>query len=202
MDGQSEKQMGRPRGFDAEEALEAAVHVFWAQGYEGASLSDLTTAMGISKTSMYAAFGNKDDLFRRALEKYVEGPADYGARAVEEPTARQVAAAFLQGSVRATTRPGSPAGCLGVHGALATSATAHGARDVLVAWRRDGESRLEQRFRRAVEEGDLPADSDPARLARYVMTVANGIAVQAVTGATRQDLQDVADTALLNWPSA
>ena len=178
------------------------MRVFWEQGYEGSSLTDLTGAMGINRTSMYAAFGNKDDLFRRALERYTEGPAGYGARALQEPTARRVATAFLSGSVRATTRPGCPAGCLGVQGSLAAGATARDARDALIAWRNEGVSRLRERFQQAVDEGDLPSDADPALLARYVMTVSNGIAVQAASGTTRDELQQVADAALRNWPPA
>ena len=202
MKGLQKARSGRPRGFDTDEALEHAIRVFWEQGYEGASLTDLTRAMGINRTSMYAAFGNKDDLFRRALERYTEGPAEYGTRALQEPTARQVATVFLIGSVHATTRPGCPAGCLGVQGSLAAGATAQDARDALIAWRNEGISRLRERFQRAVDEGDLPSDTDPALLARYVMTVSNGIAVQAASGATRNDLQRVADAALRNWPPA
>jgi AcrR family transcriptional regulator len=192
--------IGRPRGFDADEALERAVLVFWEQGYEGASLTDLTSAMGITRTSMYAAFGNKEELFRKALERYTEGPAAYAARALEEPTARGVATAFLTGSVRASTRPGCPAGCLGVQGSLAAGEPGRVARDTLVAWRDEGRSRLRDRFQQAVDEGDLPPDADPGLLARYVMTVANGIAVQAAGGTGRDELQQVADAALRNWP--
>ncbi|MFD5627800.1 MULTISPECIES: TetR/AcrR family transcriptional regulator [unclassified Streptomyces] len=194
--------IGRPRGFDAEEALEQAMRVFWEQGYEGASLADLTSAMGINRTSMYAAFGNKEELFRKALERYTRGPASYGARALREPTARQVATAFLDGSVRATTRPGCPSGCLGVQGALAAGEPGRNARETLVAWRDDAVIDLRDRFRRAVDEGDLPPGTDAALLARYLMTVANGIAVQAAGGAGRDDLQLVADMALRSWPSA
>jgi AcrR family transcriptional regulator len=193
---------GRPRGFDTDEALERAMRVFWEQGYEGASLTDLTHAMGITRTSMYAAFGNKEELFRKALERYTEGPASYGARAVREPTAREVASAFLVGSVRATTRPGCPAGCLGVQGALAAGEPGRAARDTLAAWREEAVSGLRERFRRAVDEGDLPPDADPGLLARYLMTVANGIAVQAAGGAASDDLHLVADMALRSWPSA
>ncbi|MFI7449459.1 TetR/AcrR family transcriptional regulator [Nonomuraea sp. NPDC049714] len=192
--------IGRPRGFDADEALERAVLVFWEQGYEGASLTDLTSAMGITRTSMYAAFGNKEELFRKALERYTEGPAAYAARALEEPTARGVATAFLAGSVRASTRPGCPAGCLGVQGSLAAGEPGRVARDTLVAWRDEGRSRLRDRFQQAVDEGDLPPDADPGLLARYVMTVANGIAVQAAGGTGRDELQQVVDAALRNWP--
>ncbi|MGP3939290.1 TetR/AcrR family transcriptional regulator [Streptomyces sp. 6N106] len=202
MDTHQKASIGRPRGFDADEALERAMRVFWEQGYEGASLTDLTSAMGITRTSMYAAFGNKEDLFRRALERYTEGPASYAARALREPTARQVATAFLSGSVRATTRPDCPAGCLGVQGSLAAGAPGRNAREALVAWRDEGVAHLRERFQQAVDEGDLSPDTDPELLARYLMTVANGIAVQAVGGATRDDLQQVADLALRNWPPA
>ncbi len=178
------------------------MQVFWAQGYEGSSLTDLTGAMGINRTSMYGAFGNKEDLFRRALERYTEGPAGYGARALQEPTARKVATAFLNGSVHATTGPGSPAGCLTVQGSLAAGASARDARDTLVALRNEAVARLSDRFRQAVEEGDLASDADPALLGRYLMTVSNGIAVQAASGTSRDDLQEVADAALHNWPPA
>lgn len=192
--------IGRPRGFDADEALERAMLVFWAQGYEGASLTDLTNAMGITKTSMYAAFGNKEELFRKALERYAEGPAAYAARALEEPTAREVATAFLAGSVAASTRPGCPAGCLGVQGSLVSGDAGRTVRDALAAWRDEGRLRLCDRFQRAVDEGDLPPNADPGLLARYVMTMANGIAVQAAGGAGRDELQQVVDAALRNWP--
>jgi AcrR family transcriptional regulator len=194
--------IGRPRTFDAEEALDRAMHVFWEQGYEGASLTDLTRAMGINRTSMYAAFGNKSELFARVLQRYAEGPASYGPRALREPTARQVAAAVLKGSIAATTTPGSPPGCLGVQASLVAGAPAREARDMLVVWRTEGLSRLRDRFERAVREGDLPPNANPSVLARYVLTISNGIAVQAATGASADDLHHVADAALRNWPPA
>lgn len=202
METRRKTSIGRPRGFDADEALEKAMRVFWEQGYEGASLTDLTDAMGITRTSMYAAFGNKEDLFRKALERYTEGPASYGARALLEPTARQVATAFLNGSVRATTRPDCPTGCLGVQGSLAAGDPGSSARDALIAWRNEHTSHLRDRFRQAVDEGDLPLGSDPELLARYLMAVANGIAVQAASGASREQLHQVADMALRSWSPA
>jgi len=191
---------GRPRGFDADEALERALLVFWEQGYEGASLANLTAAMGISTTSMYATFGNKEQLFRKALERYTEGPSAYVARALDEPTALGVAAALVAGTIRTTTRPSHPRGCLGVQGALATSDAGRGVRDLLVAWRDNGYCLIQERFQRAVDDGDLPPGTDPALLARYVTTLTAGIAVQAAGGVGRDELQEMADAALRGWP--
>jgi AcrR family transcriptional regulator len=191
---------GRPRGFDPDAALERALLVFWEQGYEGASLATLTEAMGISTTSMYATFGNKEELFRKALERYTEGPSAYVARALEEPTAFDVATAIIAGTIRTTTRPAGPHGCLGVQGALATGDAGRGARDLLVDWRDDGYSTLRDRFGQAVDDGDLPPEADPAVLARYLTALAYGIAVQAASGVGRGELQEMADAALRAWP--
>ncbi|WP_436758463.1 TetR/AcrR family transcriptional regulator [Streptosporangium sp. V21-05] len=200
METRQRRPTGRPRGFDADAALERALLVFWEQGYEGASLATLTGAMGISTTSMYATFGNKEELFRKALERYTEGPSAYLARALERPTALGVVTAILAGTVRTTTRPTGPNGCLGVQGALATGDSGSGARDLLVAWRDSGYRRIRERFERAVDAGDLPPDADPALLARYVTALAYGIAVQAAGGVGRDELQDMADAALRSWP--
>jgi AcrR family transcriptional regulator len=200
MQAQQKAQAGRPRGFDADVALDRAMRVFWEHGYEGASLSVLTDAMGITRTSMYAAFGNKEELFRKALQRYTDGPASYAVRALQKPTARTVAAAFLAGSVEATTHPGDPAGCLGVQAGLAVGPASRRTRDRLATWRNDAAALLADRFRRAVGEGDLPQDVDPELLARYLMAVGNGIAVQAASGVDRETLQHVADLALQTWP--
>src|SRR6266540_6271464 len=156
--------------------------------------------MGISTTSMYATFGNKEELFRKALERYTEGPSAYLARALEEPTALGVATAILAGTVRTTTRPAHPHGCLGVQGALATSDSGRGVRELLVAWRNNGCCGVRERFQRAVDDGDLPPETNPALLARYVTTLAFGIAVQAASGVGRDELQEMADAAVRNWP--
>ncbi|MGW5170367.1 TetR/AcrR family transcriptional regulator [Streptomyces nodosus] len=194
------RSAGRPRGFDAEEALERAMLVFWEHGYEGASLATLTDAMGISTTSMYTAFGNKENLFRKALERYTEGPSAYLDRALEEPTALATATAILAGTIRTTTGRTRPHGCMGVQGALVTSDSGQAVRDLLAAWRNNGCSRLRQRFQQAIDDGDLPPRTDPALLARYVTTLAFGIAVQAASGVSRAELQTMADAALHNWP--
>lgn len=192
--------IGRPRAFDTEAALERAMLFFWEHGYEGASLTGLTKAMGISTTSMYAAFGNKEELFRKVLERYTEGPSAYLTRALEEPTALGVATTILTGAVRTTTRPAQPHGCLGVQGALVTGTSSSSVRDLLAAWRNDGCNRLRERFQQAVDEGDLPPTTDAGLLGRYVSTLAFGIAVQAASGVGRDELQSMADAALKAWP--
>lgn len=192
--------MGRPRGFDTDEALERAMLVFWKHGYEGASTAALTHAMGISTTSMYAAFGNKEKLFGKVLERYTEGPSAYLTRAMEEPTALGVATAILAGTIRTTTRPAQPQGCLGVQGALSTSDSGQDVRDLLVAWRHNGYASVRDRFRRAVDEGDLPPETDPGLLARFLTTFAYGVAVQAASGVGRDELQEMADAVLRSWP--
>ena len=177
------------------------MEVFWRQGYEATSLADLTAAMEIGKPSLYAAFGNKEQLFRRVLDRYTEGPGSYSVGALAEPTARKVVEAFLRGTVEATTRPQCPQGCLGVQGALAASDAGAVVHDLLVAWRDGARSDLEFRFRRALAEGDLAKGADPARLARYVMTLSYGLAVQAASGVGADELLGVVDEVLLAWRS-
>src|SRR5829696_1060940 len=145
---------GRPRAFDADKALDRAVKVFWSKGYEGASLPELTRAMGINRPSLYAAFGNKEALFRKALDRYASGPAGYVRDALAEPTARAVAEKLLYRGVDLVTGPRSPRGCLLVQGALACGREAEGVRKEAASRRAAGEALLRQRFERAAAEGD------------------------------------------------
>ena len=192
--------IGRPRTFDIDKALDCALRVFWRKGYEGASLPDLTKAMGINRPSLYAAFGNKEALFRKALDRYDERLAVYVGKALGEPTARAVAQRLLRGSADLLTDPRNPPGCLMVQGALACSESAESIRRELVARRAASEVALRRRFERAQADGDLSADAAPADLARYVVTVIRGMAVQAAGGASRTQLQRVAGMALRAWP--
>jgi AcrR family transcriptional regulator len=192
---------GRPRAFDADDALNCALDVFWRKGYEGASLPDLTAAMGINRPSLYAAFGNKEQLFHKALDRYVEGPAAYIRKALQQPTARQVAEHLLSGAVELLTDPNGPRGCLVVQGALACGKQAEPIRAALAKRRKATEAAIRRRFQRARAEGDLPKDADPAVLASYVSTMIRGMAVQAASGATRKQLKQVAEMALRAWPS-
>jgi AcrR family transcriptional regulator len=188
--------MGRPRDFDVDDALDRAVAVFWRKGYEGASLSDLTKAMGINRPSLYAAFGNKEALFRRALDRYAAGPAAYVREALDEPTARGVVERLWSEAIDRLTDPRSPRGCLLVQGALACGDTAKSIRQEVSARRAAVVDALRERFEGAIAEGDLSAGADPAGLARYVATVTHGMAVQAAGGASREELRRVVGMAL------
>lgn len=192
---------GRPRQFDVDRALDRALRVFWRRGYEGATLPDLTAAMGINRPSLYAAFGSKEELFRRALDRYAEGPAGYVREALNEPTARAVVERLLRGSVELLTDRRNPRGCLMVHGALACGAAAESVRRELAARRLANEAVVRERLERAIEDGDLPADADAEDLARYISTVLQGLAVQAAGGASREELRRVAELALRAWPA-
>ena len=198
---QSASTVGRPRAFDVDEALDQALKVFWRRGYEGASLPDLTRAMGINRPSLYAAFGNKEALFRKALDRYNDGPAAYVREALEEPTARAVVEALLRGAVEQLSSPRHPQGCLMVQGALSCGTTADPIRRELAARRAAVEAAIRRRFKRAISDGDLPADTAAGDLARYVSTVMYGMAVRAAGGASRKELLRVEKMALRAWPA-
>ncbi|HYB87906.1 MAG TPA: TetR/AcrR family transcriptional regulator [Streptosporangiaceae bacterium] len=190
---------GRPRGFDESTALDAAMRLFWEQGYDATGIADLTRAMGITPPSLYAAFGSKDELFRRAVDRYVAGPARHLAEALMRSTAREVAEDLLRGMVSLAAGEGTPHGCMTVQGALATSGRSQAARDDLAARRCQGESLLAARFRQA-GPGELPAGQDPAAVARYVFAVSFGLAVQAAGGATAAELHEAVDVVMSSWP--
>jgi AcrR family transcriptional regulator len=194
--------MGRPREFDIDQALEQALHLFWRKGYEGTSITDLTEAIGITKPSLYAAFGNKEELFRKAFDRYVDGPAGYVQIALAKPTAREVVEHLLYEAADAVTNPDNPPGCLAIQGALCCGDTAETIKQELMTRRARGEDDLRRRFQKAVNEGDLPKDSNPIDLARYVSAIVQGMAIQAIGGAGRDDLRRVAELALRNWPPA
>src|SRR6266513_1339564 len=192
-------QPGRPRAFDPDTALERAMHVFWAKGYEGASLSDLTRAMRINRPSLYAAFGNKEELFRKVLDRYMNGPLAYFGKALAAPKTREVIEQIFLGAARMADDPRTPAGCLMVQGALACGDAA--VRKEVAARRAAAELALRRRLQRAKRERDLPSNADPAELSHYVMTVLHGMAVQGADGASPDQLRRVAQVALRAWPA-
>ena len=174
--------------------------VFWAKGYEGTSLSDLTEAMGINRPSLYAAYGNKEQLFRKALERYGDGPASYERDALAQPTGREVAEGLLRGAADVQTDPDTPAGCLATLGTTYCADESSPVGKVLIASRLAGHAAIRERLERARAEGDLPADADPKALTHYIGTVVCGMAVLAASGATRQELERVIELTMRAWP--
>lgn len=192
--------VGRPKEFDVDKALESALQVFWSKGYEGASLQDLTIAMGINKPSMYSTFGNKEELFRKALDRYFENRRVAIERALNQPTARAVIEDLLFEFAHSQTAPDHPPGCLAVQGALVSGKEADCIRKELISRRLLTETLLRERFERAKLEGDLPIDIEPCNLARYVATLSQGMSVQAANGASSCQLEKVVEIALKIFP--
>jgi AcrR family transcriptional regulator len=191
-------QLGRPRAFDPDAALDRAMHVFWEKGYEGASLAHLTRAMRINRPSLYAAFGNKEQLFQKVLDRYMNGPVAWFGKALAAAKARDVVEQIFLGTARMAEDSRIPAGCLLVQGALACGSAS--ARKEVGARRAAVEAALRGRFQQAKRDGDLPRNTDPGDLAGYVMTVVRGMAVQSAGGASRDQLRRVAQIALRAWP--
>jgi AcrR family transcriptional regulator len=192
---------GRPREFDVDQALTAALRVFWSKGYEGASMTDLTDAMGITRPSLYAAFGNKEALFRKALDLYEREKLCYMGQALEAPTARGVAQRLLQGSLENQTSRDDPRGCLGVISSVACGAEADCIRQEVLERGRIAHQALIERMERAVAEGDFQTPVDAEGITKYLTAILQGMAVQAGAGASREDLQRLVDTTLAVWPS-
>ena len=192
---------GRPREFDVDDALTAALRVFWSKGYEGASMTDLTEAMGITRPSLYAAFGNKEALFRKALDLYEREKLCYMGQALEAPTARGVAERLLLGSLENQTSRDDPRGCLGVISSVACGAEADCIRQEVLERGRIAHEALIERMQRAVAEGDFHAPVDPEGITKYLTAILQGMAVQAGAGASRAELQRLVDTTLAVWPS-
>ena len=177
------------------------MRVFWQHGYEGASLTELTEAMGISRPSLYAAFGDKAELFREALTCYSSGPGSYMAEALAQLTAREVVAALLHGNLCMNTDSANPQGCMLMKSAFTRGEDFACINEELDKLRADGMTRLRERFERAQAEGDLPATIGPAALTQYVICLLSGMSAQAASGASAEELKSVVDLALASWPA-
>ena len=187
--------------FDRDAALEQAMHVFWERGYEAASISDLTAAMGITAPSLYTAFGDKERLFLEAIERYALGPGSAGPRALkEEPTARGAIERWLQEAAHELTRPCHPKGCMVVMATTNCSVAAEHVQTALTKRRATAIASIRARIQSGIDSGELPADTDAKALSNFYATVYQGMSMQAKDGATRANLLATVDTAMRAWP--
>jgi AcrR family transcriptional regulator len=194
------QKMGRPRAFSEAQALDAAVRVFWEKGYEGATLDDLTCAMGINRSSLYATFGDKETLFRQVMARYSSGPMASLWEALQQPTARAVVETLLRAVVNFLADPSHPQGCLTLQGGLTCGSGAESVKQSMIDWRKGGLSRLQKRLQRAHREGELATNVNPKDLARYLLIVMNGLGVQAANGATKSEMTRAVEMALRSMP--
>ncbi len=193
---------GRPRKFDKDAALRIALHLFWRHGFEGVSIANLAKAMGINIPSLYAAFGNKQELFLKTVELYGKTNANIYHPALQLPKAYDVARAILMAEVDLVTNPNAPDGCLMVQGALVTSPESEDLANLMAQMRSTAENWMAMRFEAAKHDGDLPPNTNAKDLACYIMTINSGIAIQARTGVGRDELIKVVELAMGNFPRA
>lgn len=191
---------GRPREFCPDKALTQALKVFWARGYEAASMAELTEAMGITKPSLYACFGNKEALFRKALDLYEREKLAFVRYALQAPTAKGVAESFLRGALAMYTGEAETCGCLQVMSAVASSNYADSLREEVMRLRKASELALIERLEQAAAAGDFPAELSASQMATYLFTLLQGMAVQAQSGASQAVLEDFVNATLMIWP--
>ena len=190
------KKMGRPRGFDENVALDAAMNLFWERGYEGTSMAELSKEMDLTPPSIYAAFGDKKSLFRLAAKRYAAGPAQYQAKALLEPTLREVIFALFRNTVEFLTEPGHPAGCMTLTGAMACSVEADSAKELMTEIRKQNEAAVKARLQQARKSGELAADLNVDDYSRYLSTLLGGLAIQAANGTSKAAMKRTANMAL------
>ena len=197
----TKKPRGRPLSFDRDRALDAAMHVFWERGYEAASISDLTAAMGITPPSLYTAFGDKEHLFYEAIEAYLRGPGAFGARALaEERTARAAVQRLLEEAAVEMTQDCQPHGCMVALAATNGSVSAARVQALVAEQRASAIRSMAERIQRGIDEGDLPKGTDAEALATFCATVYQGMSIQARDGAPREQLLLSVRMAMRAWP--
>ncbi len=187
---------GRPISFDKDAALEAAMLLFWERGFEGTSMADLTQAMGLNPSSIYAVFGDKHALFSLAVKRYIDGRAQYATKALREPTLEKVVRALFDSTVAFLTTPGHPPTCMTLAGAVGCSVDAAPARDIMTEMRKQNEVAMKERFLRARKSGELSKDINVDDYTRYLSSILAGLSIQAANGSTKAELKRTSQMAL------
>lgn len=195
------RRRGRPLSFDRERAIEQAMLLFWEHGYEATSLNDLTTALGVTPSSIYTAFGDKKGLFMAAVQRYASGPDNAEAIIERASTAQEAALGLLRAAASGFTGEFTPRGCLLASAAISCSAMAEDVKAALADMRKAIEVRLRDKIEASLHEGNLPEETNAAALAAHTIAVIQGMSTLARDGATRASLLSVAEVAMRCWPS-
>lgn len=190
---------GRPRSFDRDRVLDAAMHVFWAKGFAGASMTDLTSAMGIASPSLYAAFGSKEGLYREAIDHYVSTNVGSFWGVMDLPTARESVEGLLRNAARAFSAPGVPPGCMVMQTATEAGDLSVELANSLCEMRGSNAETLARRLQRGIEEGDVAAGTDVRAVADFYATVHKGLSLSAKGGAEADELHSVVTSAMAAW---
>lgn len=196
----AKRPRGRPRAFCRDAALDAAMRLFWRHGYDATPVSALTEAMGVTPPQLYAAFGDKRRLFEAAVDRYQAEAGAFAAAALARPTAREAVAALLREAAGALTAPGRPAGCFCVLGALNCGPDSARVEADLKRRRAESEGAIRRRIEAGLGSGELPAGTDAGALAKFYAGVFQGMSLQARDGASRAELEQVAERAMAAWP--
>ena len=201
-DTKSSRPRGRPLSFDRDTVLERAMHLFWRKGYESTTVHDLTAAMGITAPSLYSAFGDKEQLYLEAVERYRSAATEHTGDFLDQhATAREAVQALLIDACRSMTNPDTPTGCMLVNSAATSAVASPRVQEAVAHCRQAAQTDLTARITRGIREGDVPAHVDAAMLARFYVTVLTGVAIQSREGLTCADMQAVIESAMLAWPS-
>lgn len=192
---------GRPRNFDKDEALKMALDLFRKKGFDNTSIGDLTEALHVNKPSLYAAFGNKEELFSEILKAYISGPASYFFEVFNETTTKELVRSLLTKSIEILFYSENPHGCLIVMSTASEELQKVGIQQSLVASLKEHQHKLVERFERAKAEGELKKDVDPERLALYVVTIHKGLSLQAINGSNKQEMLGLVEQVVGLWPS-
>lgn len=194
------RKRGRPLSFDREQATQKAMLLFWEHGYEATSLNDLTAALNVTPSSIYAAFGDKKGLFLAAVHRYTSGPINSGSIIEEARSAQDAAFGLLRAAAIGFTGKSTPPGCLLASSAISCSAGAQEVRRALADLRQAIEASLRDKIKLGIKDGSLPPGADAAALAAHTMAVIQGMSTLARDGASRATLLRVVGTAMQCWP--
>lgn len=192
---------GRPRNFDKDQALRIALDLFRKKGFDNTSLDDLTAALNVNKPSLYAAFGNKEQLFSEVLNAYTSGPTAYFHAVFDEPTTQSLVRMLLVKSIELLFYNESPSGCLVVMSTASEALQKVGIQQKLVAGLQQHQQKLIARFEQAEADGELKPTVDSQRLALYVVTLHKGLSLQAINGSSKEDMLQLVEQVIDLWPS-